>query len=187
MPDLVLAHLLKHHGMSPGRDLTVQITGSPVEAMQMLLMGRVDAALVAEPAATAATIRGKQMGKAVRRAIDIQAAWAEATGRAPILPQAGLALTDTLRTARPELAEALQAALEAAVQKVNADPQAAAGVAAPFLDFPAPVLAASIPTSKLVVTRARAARNDIEAMLTTLADADPAIIGGHLPDDGFYL
>ncbi|AMN47939.1 hypothetical protein ACG33_12690 [Steroidobacter denitrificans] len=187
MPDLVLAYLLKHHGMNPASDLTIQITGSPVEAMQMLLMGRVDAALVAEPAATGATIRGRLMGRKIRRVIDIQAAWAEATGRAPVLPQAGLALTDPLRTARPELAEALQTALEAAVAKVNADPQAAAELAAPFLDFPAAILAASIPTSKLVVTRARAARNDIEAMLTTLADADPAIIGGHLPDDGFYL
>lgn len=187
MPDLVVARLLKHHGMDPARDLTIQTTGSPVEAMQMLLMGRVDAALVAEPAATGATIRGRLMGKKIRRVIDIQAAWAEATGRAPILPQAGLALTDALRAARPELAEALQTALQAAAEKVNADPQAAADVAAPFLDFPAPVLAASIPTSKLVVTRARAARGDIEAMLTTLADADPAIIGGRLPDDGFYL
>ncbi len=187
MPDLVVARLLRYYKMEPGRDLEIQTTGSPIEAMQMLLMGRVDAALVAEPAATAATVRGRTMGKSVYRAIDVQAAWAEATGRSPVLPQAGLALSDALRSAHPELAAALQAALAAAVVKVNAEPQAAAAAAAPLLDFPAPVLAASIPNSKLVATPARTARGDIEAMLTTLAEADPAIIGGRLPDDGFYL
>lgn len=187
MPDLIVARLLKHHRMVPGSDLTLQVTGSPVEAMQLLLMGRVDAALVAEPVATAATIRGRRMGRSIHRAIDIQKAWAEATGREPVLPQAGLALTDALIGARPELADALQLVLESAAEKVNADPGTAAGMAAPFLDFPAPVLAASIPASKLVAVRAGTARASIEAMLTTLAEADPAIIGGRLPDDGFYL
>lgn len=190
MPDLVMARLLKHAGLVPGRDLEIETTGSPMEAMQMLVAGRVDAALVAEPAATAAITRTRKLrllGRDVHRLIDVQTAWAEATGRSPILPQAGLALTTKLIEARPQLPAALQAALAAAAVRVNAGPDVAAEVAAPYLDFPAPILAGSIPTSKLVARPARAARGDIEAMLETLAESDAAIIGGKLPDDGFYL
>lgn len=187
MPDLVVARLLSHYGMAPGTDLAVENTGSPIEAMQMLMAGRVDAVLAPEPACTAAIMMGKLAGKDVRRVIDVQAVWGEVTGNEPVLPQAGLALTDALSAAVPGLADGLQAALEAAADKVNADPENAARVAAPSLDFPEPVLAASIATSKLVAIRAGAARPAIEAMLSTLADSDPAIIGGRLPDDGFYL
>jgi NitT/TauT family transport system substrate-binding protein len=38
-----------------------------------------------------------------------------------------------------------------------------------------------------VAIRSGKARPAIEVMLSTLAESDPAIIGGHLPDDGFYL
>ena len=187
MPDLVVARLLAHYGMNPGTDLAVENTGSPIEAMQMLMAGRVDAVLAPEPACTAAIMMGKMAGKDIRRVIDVQAVWGEVTGKEPVLPQAGLALTDALSAAAPGLADGLQAVLEAAADKVNADPEGAAKIAAPSLDFPEPVLAASIATSKLVAIRAGEARPAIEAMLSTLADSDPSIIGGHLPDDGFYL
>lgn len=187
MPDLVVARLLAHYGMVPGKDLVIENTGSPIEAMQMLMAGRVDAVLAPEPACTGAIMMGKLAGKDIRRVIDVQAVWGEVTGKEPVLPQAGLALTDALAAASPGLGDGLQAALEAAADKVNADPENAAKVAAPSLDFPEPVLAASIATSKLVAIRAAKARGPIEAMLSTLADSDPAIIGGRLPDESFYL
>ncbi|MFC5386977.1 ABC transporter substrate-binding protein [Aquamicrobium segne] len=187
MPDLVLLRLLAHYGMTPGTDIVIENAGSPIEAMQMLIAGRVDAVLAPEPACTAAIIMGKLAGKDMRRVIDVQTVWGEVTGKEPVLPQAGLALTDALVAAAPELANGLQAVLEEAAARVNADPENAAKIAAPSLDFPEPVLAASIATSKLVAERAGQARPAIEAMLSMLADSDPAIIGGHLPDDGFYL
>ncbi|MGB3391570.1 MAG: ABC transporter substrate-binding protein [Pseudaminobacter sp.] len=187
MPDLVVARLLAHYEMAPGKDIVIENVGSPIEAMQMLLAGRVDAVLAPEPACTAATMMAKLAGKDIKRVIDVQAVWGEVTGKEPVLPQAGLALTNALTEAHPDLADGLQAVLEAAAEKVNADPADAAAKAAPSLDFPEPVLAASIATSKLVAIRASAARQPIETMLETLADSDPAIIGGHLPDDAFYL
>lgn len=187
MPDLILGRLLAHYGLEPGKDITIETTGSPIEAMQMLMAGRVDAVLAPEPACTGAIMMGKLAGKDIRRVIDVQAVWGEVTGKEPVLPQAGLALTDALAAASPGLGDGLQAALEVAAEKVNADPENAAKVAGPSLDFPEPVLAASIATSKLVAIRAAQAREPIETMLSTLADSDPDIIGGRLPDENFYL
>jgi NitT/TauT family transport system substrate-binding protein len=187
MPDLVMGRLLAHHGLKPGADITLESAGSPIEAIQLLLAGRVDAVLSAEPAVSAAILRGAAAGKAVRRVIDVQKAWAEATGGSAVLPQAGMALTVPFMEANPGIADALHGIAEKATAEVNDDPVRAAAEAAPALDMPAAVIVASLPTSKLVVRRASAARAEIEAMLSALAEADPAIIGGKLPDDGFYL
>ena len=187
MPDLVLGRLLAHHGLVPGTDIVLESAGSPIEAIQLLMAGRVDAVLSTEPAVSAAILRGAASGKAVRRVIDVQKAWAVATGGAPVLPQAGMALTVPCMDANPGSADALQEIAEKATESVNANPARAAADASAALEMPAAILVASLPTSNLVALRASAARPAIEAMLSTLSQADPAIIGGKLPDDGFYL
>ena len=187
MPDLVLARLLAHHDMVPGTDIALESAGSPIEAIQLLMAGRVDAVLSTEPAVTAAILRGAAAGKTVRRVIDVQQAWAQATGDAAVLPQAGMALTTPFLDANPGIADTMQKIVEQAVEEVKADPAGAAAAATEALEMPAPILAASLATSNLVARRASEARPTVEAMLRALAEADPGLIGGRLPDDGFYL
>ncbi|MFN3994367.1 MAG: ABC transporter substrate-binding protein [Tabrizicola flagellatus] len=181
-PDFILRTLIAHHGLAP----ELVATGTPVEAAQMLLAGRIDAALLSEPAATVAVLRGREAGRPMARAVDIQAEWGALTGLGPVVPQAGLAVTRAFAEAHGALIAPLHAALAAATAAVLADPAAAAAAASGPLDQPAPVLAASIPHCNLTATPATAARPAIEAMLGLMAAADPAIIGGRLPDDGFY-
>jgi NitT/TauT family transport system substrate-binding protein len=83
--------------------------------------------------------------------------------------------------------EALHAALIGVTAKVLANPAVAAGDAAAALDLPLPVVERSIPYSKLVATRASAARPELERMYRIISDANPAVLGGKLPDDEFYL
>lgn len=187
MPDLILSGLLARHGLAVGADLAVVSAGSPVEAIQMVVLGRADAALVPEPAATAAIANGPMFGAEIRRAIDVQQAWGEATGHAPVLPQAGLAVTEAFLADHPGVADALQDAAAAATAAVAADPQGAAAHAAAALGLPQSVIAAAIPHSNLVAIRASEARPAIEAMLSDMTDADAGIIGGGLPDAAFYL
>lgn len=186
-PEIIFDQLLEHHGMMAGTDVEVMYVGSPVEAVQLVLAGRADAALNVEPAATAAILRGTQAGKDIRRVIDIQTEWGKMTGAGPMLPQAGLAITGAFLERYPDAVPVLLAGLENAVADVLANPQAAAENASGPLDLPVPVIAASIPNSKLVARAAGEARSDIERMLTAMADEDMARIGGKMPDDQFYL
>ncbi|WP_323006454.1 ABC transporter substrate-binding protein [Pseudorhodobacter sp.] len=186
-PEILFGQLLAHHGLNPETDLEISYAGTPIEAMQLLLAGRVDAALTAEPSTTAAVIAGQQAGKQVRRAIDLQAAWGEMTGAAAVLPQAGLAITGAFLTEHNDAIPALLAALKAANDEVLADPATAAGNAAKVLGMPAPLLAASVPHSNLVARAAGEARADIERMLAAMTGTDMAAINGKLPDDSFYL
>lgn len=183
-PDLILRALLDRNGLAD--KVEVVTSGSATESAQLLLSGQIDAALLTEPVASVAVMRGQQAGKTVVRAIDVQAEWAKLTGRAAVIPQAGLAVTKAFSDANPDAIAPLQALLAQVTEAVNADPQVAAANAAGPLELPAPVLAASIPHSALVARPAGSVRADIEAMLTLMAERDAAIIGGKLPDDGFY-
>ncbi len=183
-PDFVMRALLAKAGM--GDSVTISSPGTPMEAAQMLLAGKIDAAVLSEPVATVALMRGKQAGTALVRAISLQAEWGVITGLGPIVPQAGLAVTQRFGADHADLIAPLHAALAAATATVLADPAAAANHAAGPLDQPAPLLAASIPHANLTATPASTARPALEAMFALMMTADAAIMGGKLPDDGFY-
>lgn len=183
-PDFVMRALLVQSGLTDS--VTLVSPATPMEAAQMLLAGRIDAAVLSEPVATVALMRAQQAGATLVRAIDLQAEWGAVSGLGPIVPQAGLAVTQRFSAEHGDLIAPLQAALVAATAAVLADPAAAAGHASGPLEQPAPVLAASIPHANLTATPASQARPALEAMYSLMMTADAAILGGRLPDDGFY-
>ncbi|WP_444464704.1 ABC transporter substrate-binding protein [Rhodobacter capsulatus] len=184
-PDILLRRVLAEAGVEEG-DLTVVPAATPIEAVQLLLSGRAEAAMLPEPATTLAEMRALQAGQQLFRVLDLQAEWGKITGLGPALPQAGLAAMPDFDTAHPGAIEAIHAALAATLPEVLAAPDLAAASASPALGLPAPILAKSIPRSALTVTPARQLRPAFEAMFTAVAEVDPKAIGGHLPDDGFY-
>jgi NitT/TauT family transport system substrate-binding protein len=186
-PEFVVKRFLRHHRLEAGRDLQVDTTGTPIEAIQLVLAGRMDAALVPEPAATAAMLRAATQGKTIHRVMDVQAEWASVSGGPPVLPQAGLAVTDAFLASHVPLVERLHAALVTATDAVNKVPAVAAGHSAAAFELPLPVIERAIPHSRLVAIRAREARADLERMFATIAEGDPAVIGGKLPGEAFYL
>ncbi|MGE4337413.1 MAG: ABC transporter substrate-binding protein [Pigmentiphaga sp.] len=181
-PDLILRALLEHHKLQA----ELVPAGNPTEAAQMLLAGRVAAALLSEPVATVVQIRGGEAGRPMARAVDIQREWGELTGLGPVVPQAGLAVTRGFTERHGDRLPQLQAAMVAATAKVLADPAAGAKAAAGPLEQPVPMLTRSIPHCNLTATPASEARPALEAMFQLMAKADPALLGGKLPDDGFY-
>jgi len=183
-PDFIVRALLDRHGISDRVEIAP--AGSPMEAAQMLLAGRIDAAVLSEPVATVIGIRAGETGKSVARAVNLQAEWGAATGLGPVVPQAGLAVTDRFREKSGDLIAPLHQALAAATAQVLADPAAAAARAAGPLEQPAPMLARSIPYCNLTATSASEARAALEAMYRLMSEKDPAIIGGKLPDQDFY-
>lgn len=185
MPDLILRRLLAGAGMSAA-DLSIDYSGTAIEAVQMMLMGRAEAALLSEPATTGAVLRSAAFGRPLERAVDTRLAWQALTGRAA-LPQAGLIVTDRLAARLGEAGVArIQQALEAALAATLRDPAGAARSAATLFGVPPDVVAASVPHSNLVVRPARAAREDLETLYRSLLEEDARLIGGRLPGEGFY-
>lgn len=185
-PELVFDAVLAHQGLGTA-DVEVDRAGTPIEAIQMLLAGRIDIALVPEPAASAAMVKAATSGKTVYRAIDMQIEWGKVTGLGPSMPQAGLAFSQSFLAEHADRAAPLLAALEKATAAVIANPADAASHAASALELPWPVIEKAIPHSNLVATPAKAARPAIDALLTAIAKVNPQMIGGRMPDETLYL
>ncbi len=67
----------------------------------------------------------KQAGKALRRAIDLQQAFGDMTGAAPVVPQAGLAVTQSFLDQSGDALPAIQSVIEKATAEVVGDPKGA--------------------------------------------------------------
>lgn len=186
-PEIVLRQVLSHHRIDPSKDLDLQITGTPFEAAQLLLTGRVDAAFIPEPAASAAISAAGLLGRTLRRTIDIQEAWKAVAGPAATLPQAGLAVSGGFAAANAEVLGRLKPILQAAVAETLRKPADAAEAAAKVFSLPKAVLAASIPYSNLTAIPAAQARAEVDRYLSSLHALDPEILGGRPPDAGFFL
>lgn len=187
MPDLLLRRLLAKAGLKAGKDIQFDYAGTPPEAVQMLLAGRVDGALLAEPAVTAAILRGKVSLSGLTRAIDFQKEWARVVGGSGFIPQAGLAVTRPFVDALGHAGlVGLQASLQSTVDFVVNHPYRASLVSATELGLMSPVVAEAIPHSNLAALPASSIRPELETFFSILAEDDPRIIGGKLPGDAFY-
>lgn len=181
----VMRRILKHHGVAEDA-LTLLPAATHNEGAQLLLSGRADAALLAEPVRSIAILKGAAAGVTLHRGVETRQEWARVTGLRPSLPQAALVALASFIDAHGDKIAPLHAALAAAAASANADPATAARHAAAVTERSAKALEAAIPYCALTAREGSTARPELEAMFSALAEADAGVIGGRLPDDGFY-
>jgi NitT/TauT family transport system substrate-binding protein len=187
MPDLIFDRVMQEKGLKVGKDYALHYVGTPFEALQLLLSGRIKHCVLPEPAATAGVLKGKKLGKSLHRSLDLAAEWSNATGQQQGFPMAGAMVHQDLIDQNPDLVEALQGACKSGNEWVEQYPEEAADIAAKTMPLSASIIAHSIPFTRLTTQRANAIRPDLEAFYNALAQKNPAIIGGGLPDASFYL
>lgn len=185
-PDLVTRLVLRWSGLDPDKDVTLIYAGTSAEVVPLFLAGKADAAILPEPAASAAEIKAKQAGVGIRRAIDVTDVYATHTGRPAGIPQAGLAVTERFLAAHPDVVATLHGASVEAADWVSDNPAAAGALIADQLKLPAPVVAASLPRFRLKVASAAEAKADLEGYFDDLMTLSPDIVAGHKPKAAFY-
>jgi NitT/TauT family transport system substrate-binding protein len=90
---------------------------------------------------------------------------------------------------KPEVIAAFEREYAAAVDWMLANPEEAGKlveIQLPQLGLKAAVMTASMKGITWKYTPAAEARADLEAFFTALTELSPQVIGGKLPDDGFY-
>ncbi len=187
MPDLVFQHIAKEKGMTDGKDYRLNYVGTPFEGLQLLLSGRATHAVLPEPAATAALLKGMKAAKKMNRVVSLQQAWGEVTGGAARIPQAGMMISEALLNEMPDLPDRLNASLARSTKWVVNNPTSAGRLGESYLSLKAPVIERSIPYSNFTLEKAKDIQPEIERFFTILAKSNPGIIGGKLPEDEFYL
>lgn len=192
MPDVLFGLLAERAGLNPRQDLTLRYVANPMDALQLLLMRRVDHALLAEPAVSMALRKSGSfplslVAPELYRSLDIQQAWGLSFQRAPRIAQAGIALVGAARE---------DAVLAARVASAYADSlawcQANAETCGQLVVKHLPALLPEAVSDAMAVSQMQAmaapdARPEVEFLFEQLQARNPALIGGKLPDDGFYL
>ena len=185
-PDLLFRLVLKWSGLDPDKDVELDYVGSPMESVPLYLKGRADVAVLHEPASTAALMKAKKSNIPLVRALDITEVYGQHTGRGPKIPQVGLAVNPAFLDKNEDLIRAVHEACIEAGKWVLDRPAEAGKLAADTLPLPAPIIAKSLPFVHLDVQSAKDSRSDIELYFEHLMSLNPGIVGGKLPEKGFY-
>lgn len=191
MPDILFGLLADRLGLDPKRDFSLRYVPTPFDAIQLLLTRRADHALLPEPAVSMVLRKSRSfpisvVAPSLYRGVDLSQAWGRILDRAPQVPQAGLAAVGPLHANAP-LAERVRRAHADSLAWCLAQPQACGELVARHIPMLTPdAIADSIAQAREHVADARQARAELEYFFRALLDGQPALVGGRLPDDGFY-
>lgn len=191
MPDIVFALLAEKQGLNMKQDFKLRYVGSPLDAMQLLVSRRVDHALLAEPAVSMALRKTKSfpvslIAPDLYRSVDLQQEWGRLFKQEARIPQAGIAV---IGSALKD--EQLQAKVMAAYEKslfwCQKNALKCGEMVAKRIDLLSPeAVADSMAASQTRHVTAAAAKSELEFFFGQLHAKNPALIGGKMPDDGFY-
>jgi len=189
MPDIVFEEIVKKQGLDPKKDFKLRYVGSPIDAMQMLIMRRVDHALLAEPAISMALRKTnsfplKLIAPDLYRSADLQKEWGEVFHIEAKIPQAGMA---QIGQQDEYLVKRFNQEYAKALQWYKAHPKEAGVLVAKYIPMlSADAVADSMEYVLLKDVSAQDSKKDLEFFYTLLKNNKPKSIGGKLPDDGFY-
>ncbi len=191
MPDIMFQLLAGKQGLDVRKDFRLRYVASPVDAMQLLVMRRVDHALLAEPAVSMALRKTKSfpiglVAPELHRSVDLQQEWGRLFARSTRIPQAGIAAVGKLRE-RPEVLARIEAAYAASLAWCKANALECGRMVAKRIDALSPeAVADAIAVSQLEAVPAAVAREELAFFFGELHGRNPALVGGKLPGDAFY-
>lgn len=191
MPDIVFQLLAAKQGLDVHKDFKLRYVASPIDAMQLLIMRRTDNALLADPAVSMALRKTKSfplqlVAPTLYRSVDLQKEWGRLFNRRARIPQAGLAVVGALRK-NPEAMAKIEAAYAHSTVYCSQHALECGQIMAKHVPMlSAQAVADAIAVSQMEVVPMPQARPELTFFFQQLEAKSPALIGGKLPDDGFY-
>ncbi len=187
VPDLMFQYLAVSNGLDPLEDFEIQYAMNPPQAAQLIISGQVDLAILPEPQVTSVLLQTKDAEKPLQRVFSLGEEWAAVTDGATTAIAGTVALPDV--QGKPEVIEAFSREYALAVEWTIEHPEKAGELAEEYLSelgFKAQPVALSLQNVMWEYVSAVEAQEDVAAFFTVLMELSPDVIGGQLPDDGFY-
>ncbi len=191
MPDIVFEEIIKKQGMDLKKDFKLKYLGSPIDAMQMLIMRRVDHALLAEPATSMALRKTqsyplKLVAPDLYRGPDLQKEWGKTFNVASRIPEAGVSVIGDAGNNK-YLIKRFNEEYAKSLAWYKANPVKAGKMVAKYISMlDAVAVADSINYVTLDMVDAKDSRKDLEFFFGILKSNNPKSIGNKIPDSGFY-
>ena len=179
-PEYVLRYLLEQNGLDPESDVNI-VWKTSEEVQTLMASGEAELAMLPVPAATAVTMQNPD----VRLALDFNDAWEESGAGGTFTMGCVVARKDFIEEHPQAVEDFLTEYAESIAFIAEGSDEAAQMVVDAGIVPKLPIAKAAIPQANLVCITG-SDMLDINSYYEVLFQADPASIGGGIPDDGFF-
>ena len=189
MPDIMLQAIMKKAGLDPKKDFKLSYAPTPPDAMQMLILRRADNVLLAEPATSMAMRKTgsfplKLIAPEIYRSVNLQSEWGRVYNTQPKVPQAGFGVVGSLEQ---HIVQRFEEEYEKSLAWYKSHPKEAGELTAKHIDFfKAEAISDSIVHVQLEAINVSKVQKELEEFFNVLLEIEPKLIGGKLPESGFY-
>lgn len=181
-PEYLLCYLLEKNGLDPDKDVKIQYCSEATEVTAQMAAAQKDAiAVLPQPYATAAGMKDPSL----RVALDLTAEWDKVSDSQLVT---GVTVVRTqYAQEHPDVVEAFLQEYAQSVRTANTDlDRTAALCEQQGVVAKAAIAKKALPACNIVCRTGDEMQKDVSAYLSVLCAADPAAVGGKLPDEGFY-
>ena len=180
-PEYVLRYILTQNGIDPDQDVTIEFYSEAAEVTAQMAVAEDAIAVLPQPYVTSASMQDDTL----RVALDLTAEWEKVCDTQLIT---GVTVVRTAYAEEhPDVVAAFLEDYAASAEAASADLDGTAalceeqGVVAK-----AAIAKAALPACNIVCITGEEMKADVAGYAQVLYDADPAAVGGAMPDDGFY-
>ena len=180
-PEYVLRYILQQNGIDPDKDVTIEFYSEATEVTAQMAVAQDAIAVLPQPYVTSASMQDDTL----RVALDLTEEWDKICDTQLIT---GVTVVRTeYAQEHPDVVAAFLKDYTASVDAANNDLDGTAalceeqGVVAK-----AAIAKAALPNCNIVCVTGDEMQADVAGYLQVLYDADPASVGGAMPDDAFY-
>lgn len=181
-PEYLLRYLLEKNGLDPDKDVKIQYCSEATEVTAQMAAAQKDAiAVLPQPYATAAGMKDPSL----RVALDLTAEWDKVSDSQLVT---GVTVVRTqYAQEHPDVVEVFLQEYAQSVRTANTDlDRTAALCEQQGVVAKAAIAKKALPACNIVCRTGDEMQKDVSAYLSVLCAADPAAVGGKLPDEGFY-
>lgn len=181
-PEYLLRYLLEKNGLDPDKDVNIQYCSEATEVTAQMAAAQKDAiAVLPQPYVTAAGMKDPSL----RVALDLTAEWDKVSDSQLVT---GVTVVRTqYAQEHPDVVEAFLQEYAQSVRTANTDlDRTAALCEQQGVVAKATIAKKALPACNIVCRTGDEMQKDVSAYLSVLCAADPAAVGGKLPDEGFY-
>ena len=182
-PDVMFRYLLEKNGLNPREDVELDYSfPTHIELANAVASGKAGLAVISEPMVSMVMKKNDR----IKPLISLNEAWKEQTRME--IPQTALLVHQDFANNHPERVKDFLNAYEQSVQWINRHPkEGSRSVVSHGILNDTAVARVSIPRCNMRFKKARDVQEQVTSYLEIFYQMNPDIVGGKIPDEGFYF
>ena len=178
----ILEYILTENGLTVGEDVTVDYRSEHSEVASLALAGEGEIYLLPEPFVTSVMAKSTT----IRIALDLTEEWDDVSEEDAPLPMGGLIVRKAFVEEHPEAFAQFMEDYQTSTEYANNNPEEAAALMETYGIMDAAVAEKAIPNCNIVFLAGEEMKTALAPFYEILFAANPASIGGTLPEEDFY-